>query len=307
MSAELYNLKNIKRVFGSREVLSIDSLALTSGLIYGLLGPNGSGKTTLMKILAFLDEPNSGSISFKGREADRRNMSALRSEVVWSPQFPVMFTGSLRYNVEYPMKLKGLDSAARRRRAGDLLAMVGLTDLAEAPAYRLSGGEAQRASLARALAADAKVLLLDEPTANVDASSRRGLVRLIEDLWNEQHLSIIVTTHDNSLEAELCQRRIHLLDGQIASVDEAVVHPASLRRDGEQIVLMLFEEAAQIEGPLMIREIGVWGSEIMIKLAGPDRRLLNVKIKGQSLELARRLSLSDSLMVQTFSDHQFQG
>ena len=300
MSGDLYTLSHIKRVFGRREVLSIDHLELEPGLIYGLLGPNGSGKTTLMKLLAFLDEPSSGTVNFQGRDVSGEDRSKLRSQVVWSPQFPVMFTGSLRFNVEYPMKLKGLDSASRRRRSGDLLAKVGLSDLAEAPAHRLSGGEAQRASLARALATEAKVLLLDEPTANVDAASRQGLVKLVEELWRERDLSIIITTHDHSLEAELCQRRIHLRDGKIASVDEAVTHPATLFRDGDRLILQLPEAAGAFSGPLSLREIAAVGPDILIKAATPDRRVLTARISGESgLDLAAGLSLNDTLIAQT--------
>ena len=298
MSGNLYTLNQIKRVFGQREVLSIDHLELEPGLIYGLLGPNGSGKTTLMKILAFLDEPSSGTLFFQGRDITGDDRQRLRSQVVWSPQFPVMFTGSLRYNVEFPMKLKGFDSASRRRRSDELLDQVGLSDLAEAPAHRLSGGEAQRASLARALATEAKVLLLDEPTANVDAASRQGLVTLIEDLWRERDLSIIITTHDHSLEAELCRRRIHLHDGKLSSVDEAVIYLAGLHKEDDQLILQLPPSARIFAGPLSIKEITTQGLDILIKANAPDRRVLTARISGESDRvLAGRLSLSDVLVA----------
>lgn len=212
---ELYRIENLKRVFGRREVLAIDSLDLTPGCVYGLLGPNGSGKSTLMKLLAFLEEPDGGTVFFEGREVARKDMPALRARVVWSPQFPVMFTGTLLYNIEYPMRIRGMEASARRRKALELLEKVGLLNLASAPAHRLSGGEAQRASLARALAAGAEVLLLDEPTANLDRAARESLLLLIEKLWQEQKLSIIIATHDHNLETELCQKLIHLRDGRI--------------------------------------------------------------------------------------------
>jgi|GEM_PF-3233269 len=300
MSRDLYLLKNIKRIFGQREVLSIDSLSVEPELIYGLMGPNGSGKTTLLKILAFLDEPNAGSVYFENREVTRRSMAALRSKVVWSPQFPVMFTGSLRYNIEYPMRIRGVEAVRRRRRSAELLARVGLSDLAEAPARRLSGGEAQRASLARALAAEAKVLLLDEPTANVDASARRGLVKLIEELWREQRLSIIITTHDQSLEAELCQKRIYLSDGRLASINETTTHQAVLfQRDG-RFFLSLPPEAGPVNGVFAIEAIAALNkSEARLKLRSEDHRLINVRIEGEAgLSTARRLTLSEPVYVE---------
>ncbi len=296
---ELYAIKNLSRVFGRREVLSIDELTIEAGLIYGLLGPNGSGKTTLMKLLGFLEEPSGGEIFFRGRAAGPRNRAEFRSQVVWSPQFPVMFTGSLRYNVEYPMKIKGVAAGDRRRRAMELLDMVRLTDLAEAPARRLSGGEAQRASLARALAAGAEVLLLDEPTANVDVASRRELVGLVETLWREQNLSIIITTHDASLESDLCQKRIRLNDGHLVAVDDTQVHRAILERAGEGFRLHLPPEAGRVSGPVSV--IGLTTAKpgaVLLKIETASRSTLSALVEDeQSLHIARGLSLNDALVV----------
>jgi ABC-type multidrug transport system ATPase subunit len=102
-----------------------------------------------------------------------------------------------------------------------LLEAVDLSRLAEAPARRLSGGEAQRASIARALAAGAEVLLFDEPTANVDFHSRAELIELIRDLWRRRGMSILVTTHDAELADELCPEQIRLFDGKLASAGKA--------------------------------------------------------------------------------------
>jgi ABC-type multidrug transport system ATPase subunit len=294
MTGELYHLQNIRRVFGRREVVSIDSLGLEAGCIYGLLGPNGSGKSTLMKLLAFLDEPDGGTIFFKGREAARKDMAAFRSSVVWSPQFPVMFSGSLRYNIEYPMRLKGVAAHERRRRADELLERVKLASLAEATARRLSGGEAQRASLARALAAGAEVLLLDEPTANVDIAAREGLVRLIEELWRDRGLSIIVATHDHSVEAELCQKLIHLRDGHLFSVDDAALYAADLCCDEGRFYVGLPPGAGIDNGVLAVEEIRGADGGVIVKLRAENHRAISVKIEG---EAGTRLCLKDVLRV----------
>jgi ABC-type multidrug transport system ATPase subunit len=217
MTAALYQLQNVRRVFGRRTVLSIESLRIEPGRVYGLLGPNGSGKSTLMKLLAFLEEADGGQLFFKGQEVSKSNLPALRAQAVWSPQFPVMFSGTVLYNVEYPLRLKKTARAEGRRRACELLEQVDLLHLAEAPAPKLSGGEAQRVSLARALAAGAEVLLLDEPTANLDRAARESLLMLIEKLWQDQKLSIIVATHDHHLETELCQEFIQLRDGRLVN------------------------------------------------------------------------------------------
>ena len=209
----LYSLHNISQLFGEREVLRIDSLEIEAGEIYGLLGANGAGKTTLMRILAFLDAPASGEITFNGQKVPHGDHARFRPGVVWVPQFPVLFTGSLRYNIEYPMALKGIPARERTRRAMELLERLALAHLAASPAQKLSGGEAQRASIARALAAGAEVLLLDEPTANVDQTALFDFITLVRELWAEKNLSVLITTHNGVLAAAVCRKQIFLVEG----------------------------------------------------------------------------------------------
>ena len=213
----LYSLRNVRRKFGDREVLNIESLDLEAGKIYGLFGPNGAGKTTLMRILAFMDCPNEGSIKFNQNEISLDFFARYRARVVWVPQSPVLFTGTVLYNIEYPMRLKGVRRNVSREKAFELLDCVGLRQLAASPAHRLSGGETQRASIARALAVMPEVILLDEPTANVDYYSRGEIINLLQTLWRERSLSIIVTSHDNALLEDLCQVKITLHNGKITS------------------------------------------------------------------------------------------
>lgn len=214
---DLYAVRNLRRCFGEREVLNIPELNLEAGTIYGLLGPNGSGKTTLMRLLSFMDVPTEGEIFYRGEVVTPHMYQQYRARVVWVPQTPVMFSGTLLYNVEYPMRIKGVPKQERREKAMELLTTIGLARLAQAPARRLSGGEAQRGSIARALAAGAEVILFDEPTASVDFRSRGEIIKLIHDLWKERGLSIIVTTHDFDLAAEVCREEITLFDGKIVS------------------------------------------------------------------------------------------
>jgi ABC-type multidrug transport system ATPase subunit len=211
----LYELQNLNRIFESRKILDIESLVLEEEKIYALLGPNGSGKTTLMRILSFLDSPSGGTLRFRGHEVSANRVAQFRQGVVLVPQFPVMFTGSLLYNIEYPMALKKIPAAERRREALNLLEAVNLANLAGAPARHLSGGEAQRASIARALAAGAKVLLFDEPTASVDHRSAIDIVALIRNIHATKKLSILISTHQLSLAENLCRRHIFLEDGRV--------------------------------------------------------------------------------------------
>ncbi|MDR1395586.1 MAG: ATP-binding cassette domain-containing protein, partial [Deltaproteobacteria bacterium] len=240
----LYRLEEVSQVYGEREVLSIKHLELSAGRIYGLLGHNGSGKTTLLKILAFLDSPHSGRLYFHGDAVTSRNMAGNRGRAVWTPQFPAMFSGSVLYNIEYPLKIRGLARPLRRKKALELLDLVGLSSLAKAAAPTLSGGEAQRIALARALACGAEVLLLDEPSANVDAASRAGLGRLLENLTSDPRLTVIMATHDEALEERLCQTLLHLKDGILVSQEDRESLTGRLvRRDGELVL-----EIVRIQG-----------------------------------------------------------
>ncbi len=311
---ELYTLRDVRRVFGDREVLSIPDLRLEAGRIYGLLGPNGAGKTTLMRILSFMDTPTEGEIVFAGELVRPEQAARHRARVVWVPQSPVLFTGTVLYNIEYPLRLKGVKRGERRERAMALLGSVGLTHLAVSPAHRLSGGEAQRASIARALAAGAEVILFDEPTGSVDFRSRAEIIALIGDLWRDRGLSIIVTTHDFELAAELCQERITLFDGKVVSRypgrEEASGIPLGLsavpgrlwRSDRGTVVA--FDQKVVSMPDVPVREAVVQGlaasaAGVTLRLWFAPGRTADVFITGaDDITLAGRLTLGESIEVE---------
>lgn len=322
----LYSLVNVRRCFGERQVLHIPSLTLEKDKIYALMGPNGSGKTTLMRLLAFMDAPTEGDIIFEGRKVNPDQRAQYRAHVVWVPQTPVLFTGSLLYNVEYPMRLKGVPRKQRRARAGELLESVGLAHLAEAAARRLSGGEAQRGSIARALAAGAKVILFDEPTANVDYRSREEIMRIIRALRQERGLSLMVTTHDQALADALAHERITLFEGELTarkSVDPDLTGPgreaAAVRvrlrlQDGRMCaILERVDTAASGPGPdfglgsdpglgggrAIIRSLAEGeGGKVLLGVRGADgSRLDLVAGAGEDAALARGLLLGTELLL----------
>ena len=312
MIAPLYSLANIRRCFGGREVLRIPAMTLEKGKIYGLLGPNGAGKTTLMRLLAFMDVPTEGEIAFEGRTVSPERYGQYRARVVWVPQTPVLFSGSLLYNVEYPMRLKGVPGRQRRLRAMELLDSVGLASLAQAPARRLSGGEAQRGSIARALAAEAEVILFDEPTGNVDYRSRGEIMRIIHALWQERGLSLFVTTHDKTLADELVQEEITLFDGKVLSQhpltdtrkglpQEFSAVPARLRlQDGCLCAVMSTDGVAcrflGNEGVISGLAKGERG-DVLIRLQGADGRWLDICVGAEDAVPARELSLGVELFL----------
>ena len=233
----LYQLEHLTRAYGRRIVLAIDRLEIEAGRMYALLGPNGAGKTTLLNLLAFLDEPTSGSLRFRGKAvgSDRAERLALRRQVVLVDQHPIMFSTSVAANIEFGLKIRKIDRTARQRAVQAALETVGLERYREARAHELSGGETQRLALARALALAPTVLLCDEPTASVDTENQAKIAALLRRINTEQGTTIVFTSHDRLQAASLAERTVVLESGRLTAttyenhyactLDETLVPP----------------------------------------------------------------------------------
>ena len=215
----LYQLEHLTRAYGRRTVLAIDQLEIEAGRMYALLGPNGAGKTTLLNLLAFLDEPTSGSLRFhdKAVGSDRAERLALRRQVVLVDQHPIMFSTSVAANIEFGLKIRKIDRTARQRAVQAALETVGLERYREARAHELSGGETQRLALARALALAPTVLLCDEPTASVDTENQARIAGLLRRINAEHGTTIVFTSHDRLQAASLAERTVVLESGRLAT------------------------------------------------------------------------------------------
>jgi tungstate transport system ATP-binding protein len=203
--------------YGARRVLDLPRLSIPAERTVALLGPNGAGKTTLLHILGLLRTPSGGRLHYRGVPVPRGNgpLRVLRRRVILVEQQPVMFSTSVARNVEFGLKIRGLDAATRRRRVAESLARVSMDALADAPAGQLSGGETQRVAIARALACRPEVLLLDEPTANVDIENRLAIEAIITTLRDTRGLSVVFCTHDHLQAARLAQTKINLFNGRL--------------------------------------------------------------------------------------------
>jgi taurine transport system ATP-binding protein len=167
-------------------------LAVAPGAFVAILGPSGSGKTTLLNVFAGLVPPTEGAALFRG--APITNPSVQRAVVFQRHAlFPWL---DVLDNVAFPLKLRGIDRRGRRRMVAPLLERVGLTGFVRHPIWALSGGMQQRVGLARALAADPAVLLLDEPLGALDAITREDMQRVLLDLWAGSHKTCVLITHD---------------------------------------------------------------------------------------------------------------
>ena len=188
-------LSDLTRVYGSVRALDGLTLHLAPGELVALLGPSGCGKTTALRILAGLDQATSGSVSVGGKDltkvpANKRDMGMVFQAYSLFPHMTVID------NVAFGLKLRGSDSAGRRKRAGDMLDLVGLGEHADRYAHQLSGGQQQRVALARALAVEPSVLLLDEPLSALDAKVRVQLRDEIRRVQLEVGTTTLFVTHD---------------------------------------------------------------------------------------------------------------
>jgi tungstate transport system ATP-binding protein len=222
MTDPVYMLQEVKQTYGPRTVLNIPSLTIEVGEVFAVVGPSGAGKSTLLRLLALLQPPSSGSVSLHLSEQVITSASATtedRRQLAMVFQRPVLLSRSAYENVAYGLRLRGERDANDRIRSA--LAQISMTELSGAHARTLSGGEAQRIALARALVVQPRILLLDEPTANLDM----GTARLIENLIAAQHAAgttVILVTHNIFQARRLATRVALFMDGDL--VESAPAH-----------------------------------------------------------------------------------
>ena len=208
-------LSGIHKHFGERHILNGVTIDLAPGLCQVLSGRNGAGKTTLMKIIAGLERPDESHMVLDGRTQPWRQVQrTLRRDVVYLHQHAYMFDTSVEDNVGYGLRAARLSGTERRTRIAEALGRVDLARLAGANARTLSGGERQRVALARAWVLQPRVMLLDEPTANMDRESREQTWFLLRRLRGDR-LCVMVATHDTQAIATLPDVHLHLDEGRL--------------------------------------------------------------------------------------------
>lgn len=230
MNGIVYDLHNVVKLYGQREVLHLNHLELPRGEITCIVGPNGAGKSSLLRLLNFLESPTSGQIIFDGQPLNGQVPLALRRRVTTVFQRPILLSGSVYENVAYGLKLRGEKGIGER--VSQAVEMVGLAEFARASVRTLSGGEAQRVALARAIVLDPEVLLLDEPTANLDPYNGSLIERIIAGLNRERGMTIIMVTH-NVFQAKRLAHHVALLLGgreiEVAPAERFFSAPADPR------------------------------------------------------------------------------
>lgn len=195
----LLSIHDLKKRFDDRLVLDIAELTFLSSSAYLLTGVNGSGKTTLLRILAGLESAAIGKTEFFGQAVTLSPYpKALRDAIVYVHQQPVLFSTSIEANIAYGLKMRGMDKVAIQKEVADAMGWAGVTHLRDHDPATLSGGEKQRVALARAKVLKPKLLLLDEPTANLDEAAKAQVAALIPSFVQEGG-SILIVSHDHQL------------------------------------------------------------------------------------------------------------
>jgi putative ABC transport system ATP-binding protein len=199
---------DVRRIYrsGGKEVRALDgaSLSISPGELVTITGRSGSGKTTLLNVLGGLDRPDSGSVLLDGEDLtklDDDRLSHIRRGAIGFvfQSFGLLTSLTAEENIELPLRIAGVARAERKRRTAAVLEKVGLTERAKHRPDELSGGEQQRVAISRALAIQPKLILADEPTAELDSTNARAIFQLLRDIVDTGELAIVVATHDRSL------------------------------------------------------------------------------------------------------------
>jgi D-methionine transport system ATP-binding protein len=263
-------LHDVRKVFPARrrarEVVAVDgvSLRVEAGEFAGVVGPSGSGKSTLVRLVNLLERPTSGSVTVDGQVLtelpDDRVRGARRSIGMVFQHFELMDSRTAAGNVEHPLELAGVGRAERRRRAAELLELVGLEARADARPAQLSGGQKQRVAIARALAARPKVLLCDEATSALDQASTTSVLELLRRVRAELGLTVLLITHEMAVVKAVCDSAVLLDHGRVV--------------DGGRLSEVLTREHSPLADALLpapVADAGAGHGGALLRVAVTDR------------------------------------
>ena len=222
MAEALLTLEDILMQYGDVPILEVPSLEVHAGEVLAVIGPNGAGKSTLLRVMGLLEQPARGKVAFRGQEATRENTLNLRRRMASVFQEPLLVNASVYENAALGLKLRGLDRRTIEQQVRPWLDRLGIAHLAGRAGRSLSGGEAQRTSLARALALAPELLLLDEPFSALDPPTREGLLLDLETILRETRITTVFVTHERSEASILGDRVAVLMQGKFRQVGPSV-------------------------------------------------------------------------------------
>ncbi len=232
-------VQNVSKTYttkdGTVQALRNVNLSVESGDIFGIIGMSGAGKSTLVRCMNLLEVPTEGTVLIEGRSLQSFSEKELRKQrekigMIFQ-HFNLLMQKSVLENVCFPLYIQGKKKANARKRALELLEIVGLSDKAKAYPAQLSGGQKQRVAIARALASDPKILLCDEATSALDPQTTSSILELLKDINERFHITIVIITHQMSVVREICQHVAIMSEGEVVekgSVEAVFTHPQSL-------------------------------------------------------------------------------
>ncbi|HEY6309812.1 MAG TPA: metal ABC transporter ATP-binding protein [Streptosporangiaceae bacterium] len=233
MANDLLRLENVSVRLGGREILKDVSLSVRPGEFTGLIGPNGAGKTTLLRVILGLQPVTSGEVLLDGAPRPHRDSSIgyVPQKLAIEPDMPLRVRDVVSLGLDGQKFGVRLPSRARRELVSDMITAVGAQRYADARVGELSGGEQQRVMIAHALISRPKLLLLDEPLANLDISSEQGIVSVLARLARAEHVAVLLSAHDMNPLMPVMDRIVYVAAGRVAVGDaDEVVQPEVLSR-----------------------------------------------------------------------------
>ncbi len=265
-------VENLSKTFlskdGTVEALKNVNLEIHSGDIYGIIGMSGAGKSTLVRCLNYLEVPTEGRVLIDGKPLSSFSEKELRAErqsigMIFQ-HFNLLMQKSVEANVCFPMQIKGKSRADARKRAAELLELVGLSEKRKSYPAQLSGGQKQRVAIARALAMDPKILLCDEATSALDPQTTVQILELLKEINQKYGITIVIITHQMSVVRAICSHVAILKDGEVAEtglVSDIFAHPKTqvakelLRNDVGNDVQMKAPDGAKTKDKIQHGEI----------------------------------------------------
>jgi tungstate transport system ATP-binding protein len=216
MPEYIIKVQCLQKEYSGKRVLDIENLQIEKGQITAVIGPSGAGKSTLLHLLNGIEAPSSGAIWFDNNELDNKTLSLdLRRRMVMVFQRPIVFNTTVYENLAYGLKLRGMKKEEIRKRVEEMLEITGLKGKSQQKAVTLSGGEAQRVAIGRAIIIRPEVLLLDEPTANLDPANISMIEQLIKYARDNYELTVMIITHNMFQAKRLSDNTIFMLNGKV--------------------------------------------------------------------------------------------
>ncbi len=258
----IIQIQNVTKTFagkdGGVEALKGITLDIERGDICGIIGMSGAGKSTLVRCLNFLERPTTGTVFIEGRDLSgmsEKELRQTRTEIAMIFQhFNLLMQRSVLDNVRFPMEIVGVKKAESRKRAMELLEIVGLAEKAKSYPAQLSGGQKQRVAIARALANNPKILLCDEATSALDPTTTKSILQLLQQINRDFGITIVIITHEMSVVQEICSHVAIIDNGELAehgTVEEVFTSPRTAA--AKKLVFMVDPKAGEMRGKRCIR------------------------------------------------------